>query len=61
MGEYARTNATVINAYVGPKIRRVSGRNRSWAFDRGMDATLSILQCTGGAVSSTRLDARRFA
>jgi N-methylhydantoinase A len=51
MGEYARTNAAVINAYVGPRTERYLAELDRELADLGIAGSLSILQCTGGAVS----------
>jgi len=50
--EYERTSTTVINAYVGPPVRRyVEGMVGDLAAS-GMDADVSIMQSSGGTVSA---------
>lgn len=57
-GEYERTVATVLNAYLGPKVAGyVAGLEREVA-DRGVRAPLRILQCAGGMVSAETAAAR---
>jgi N-methylhydantoinase A len=51
IGEYNRTVATAINAYVGPATSRYVGGLEADLAQRNLQARLSILQCSGGVVS----------
>ncbi len=51
IGEYNRTVATAINAYVGPATSRYVGGLEANLARRSQPARLSILQCSGGVVS----------
>jgi N-methylhydantoinase A len=51
IGEYNRTVATAINAYVGPATSRYVGGLEANLAQRKQQARLSILQCSGGVVS----------
>jgi N-methylhydantoinase A len=50
IGEYERTSSAVINAYLGPLIRRYFGRFADAAHDRGLPAP-TIMQSNGGMTS----------
>jgi N-methylhydantoinase A len=51
IGEYNRTVATAINAYIGPATSRYVGGLEANLAARNQQARLSILQCSGGVVS----------
>ena len=51
LGEYARTVATVVNAYVGPGTASYLDDLSERVAEHAPDASLSIIQCTGGVAS----------
>lgn len=51
LGEYSRTVTAAINAYVGPKTSKYIRVLERRLQDERPDASLSILQCSGGVVS----------
>lgn len=50
--EYERTSTTVINAYVGPTVRRYVEGMMGDLSASGMDADISIMQSSGGTVGA---------
>lgn len=50
--EYERTSTTVINAYVGPPVRRYVEGMMGDLSASGMDADISIMQSSGGTVGA---------
>lgn len=50
--EYERTSTTVINAYVGPPVRRYVDRMATDLASSGMNADIMIMQSSGGTVGS---------
>lgn len=51
MGEYERFSATVINAFIGPKVSQYLVECERQLREMGFGADLLIMQCGGGAVS----------
>jgi N-methylhydantoinase A len=49
-GEYERTVATVLNAYLGPVMSRYLGRLESRAQAAGLRYPLQVMQCGGGVI-----------
>lgn len=49
--EYERTSTTVINAYIGPAIRRYCRRLRESLNDAGFHSPIQIMQSNGGILS----------
>src|SRR6266852_8608894 len=49
-GEYERTVATVINAYLGPVMSRYLGRLETRAQRAGLHFPLQVMQCGGGVI-----------
>jgi N-methylhydantoinase A len=49
--EYERTSTTVINAYIGPAIRRYCRRLRESLSEAGFHAPIQIMQSSGGILS----------
>src|SRR2546428_12821030 len=49
-GEYERTVATVLNAYLGPVMSRYLGRLESRAQTSGLRFPLQVMQCGGGVI-----------
>jgi N-methylhydantoinase A len=58
MGEYERTAATVLNAYVGPATRDYIRRIDVGLTERGYDRPLLIMQCTGGVARADVIQQR---
>ena len=50
--EYERTSTTVINAYVGPPVRRYLGALSSRLKEEGIHAPLLVMQSSGGMLAS---------
>ena len=50
--EYERTSSTVLDAYTGPVVRRYLERLESELRDRGLTATLHVMQSSGGIVTA---------
>ncbi len=51
MGEYERYSASVINAYIGPKVSQYLSECENKLHAMGYNSNLLIMQCGGGAVS----------
>ncbi|SCW90535.1 N-methylhydantoinase A [Sphingobium faniae] len=51
VGEYPRTMATVINAYIGPLMHDYVGRIERGAAERGYAGQVLFAQCAGGAIT----------
>src|SRR5207244_12279578 len=54
-GEYERTVATVLNAYLGPVMSRYLGRLESRAQTSGLRFPLQVMQCGGGVIPAATL------
>ncbi|WP_306155187.1 hydantoinase/oxoprolinase family protein [Roseovarius sp. MMSF_3281] len=50
--EYERTSTTVVNAYVGPPVRRYLNGMEHDLKDAGADARISVMQSSGGTVEA---------
>jgi N-methylhydantoinase A len=50
--EYERMSTTVINAYVGPPVRRYLQRLETQLSDAGVTAPLLVMQCSGGVMTA---------
>ena len=53
-GEYERTTATVLNAYIGPLMSRYLSEPRPRAESARYKQPLQITQCGGGSISVDR-------
>jgi N-methylhydantoinase A len=59
-GEYERTVATVINAYLGPVMSRYLGRLETRARASGLRYPLQVMQCGGGVIPAHEAARRAF-
>ncbi|HEV8437271.1 MAG TPA: hydantoinase/oxoprolinase family protein [Methylomirabilota bacterium] len=59
-GEYERTVATVINAYLGPVMSRYLGRLEQRAQESGLGYPLQVMQCGGGVIPADEAARRAF-
>ena len=59
-GEYERTVATVLNAYLGPVMSRYLGRLQSRVQDGGLRYPLQVMQCGGGVIPAAESARRAF-
>jgi N-methylhydantoinase A len=59
-GEYERTVATVLNAYLGPVMSRYLGRLESRARAAGLRYPLQVMQCGGGVIPAAESARRAF-
>src|SRR5262245_17807229 len=59
-GEYERTVATVINAYLGPVMSRYLGRLETRAREAGLAYPLQVMQCGGGVIPAGEAARRAF-
>jgi N-methylhydantoinase A len=59
-GEYERTVATVLNAYLGPVMSRYLGRLESRAQAAGLGYPLQVMQCGGGVIPAAQSARRAF-
>jgi N-methylhydantoinase A len=59
-GEYERTVATVLNAYLGPVMSRYLGRLESRAQAAGLRYPLQVMQCGGGVIPAAESARRAF-
>jgi N-methylhydantoinase A len=59
-GEYERTVATVLNAYLGPVMSRYLGRLESRAREAGLRYPLQVMQCGGGVIPAAESARRAF-
>lgn len=59
-GEYERTVATVLNAYLGPVMSRYLGRLESRAQSAGLRYPLQVMQCGGGVIPAAESARRAF-
>src|SRR2546428_164741 len=59
-GEYERTVATVLNAYLGPVMSRYLGRLESRAQTSGLRFPLQVMQCGGGVIPAAESARRAF-
>jgi len=59
-GEYERTVATVLNAYLGPVMSRYLGRLESRAQAAGLRYQLQVMQCGGGVIPAAESARRAF-
>jgi N-methylhydantoinase A len=59
-GEYERTVATVLNAYLGPVMSRYLGRLESRAQTAGLRYPLQVMQCGGGVIPAAESARRAF-
>ena len=59
-GEYERTVATVLNAYLGPVMSRYLGRLESRAQRAGLRYPLQVMQCGGGVIPADESARRAF-
>jgi N-methylhydantoinase A len=59
-GEYERTVATVLNAYLGPVMSRYLGRLESRAQAAGLRYPLEVMQCGGGVIPAAESARRAF-
>src|SRR3989441_2547492 len=59
-GEYERTVATVLNAYLGPVVSRYLGRLESRAQTSGLRFPLQVMQCGGGVIPAAESARRAF-
>lgn len=50
--EYERTSSTVLDAYIGPIVRRYLERLERQMVERGLSVTLHVMQSSGGMVSA---------
>jgi N-methylhydantoinase A len=59
-GEYERTVATVLNAYLGPVMSRYLGRLETRAQEGGFRYPLQVMQCGGGVIPAAEAARRAF-
>jgi N-methylhydantoinase A len=59
-GEYERTVATVINAYLGPVMSGYLGRLETRAQHGGLRYPLEVMQCGGGVIPASEAARRAF-
>jgi N-methylhydantoinase A len=59
-GEYERTVATVLNAYLGPVMSRYLGRLQARAQEQGLRYPLQVMQCGGGVIPAAESARRAF-
>src|SRR5262245_6584312 len=59
-GEYERTVATVLNAYLGPVMSRYLGRLESRAQATGLRYPLQVMPCGGGVIPAAESARRAF-
>jgi N-methylhydantoinase A len=59
-GEYERTVATVLNAYLGPVMSHYLGRLESRAQTAGLRYPLQVMQCGGGVIPAAESARRAF-
>jgi N-methylhydantoinase A len=59
-GEYERTVATVLNAYLGPVMSRYLGRLETRAQESGLRFPLQVMQCGGGVIPAAESARRAF-
>jgi N-methylhydantoinase A len=59
-GEYERTVATVLNAYLGPVMSRYLGRLETRAHAAGLRYPLQVMQCGGGVIPAAESARRAF-
>src|SRR5262245_24256383 len=59
-GEYERTVATVLNAYLGPVMSRYLGRLETRAQESGLRFPLQVMQCGGGVIPAGEAARRAF-
>ncbi len=59
-GEYERTVATVLNAYLGPVMSRYLGRLETRAQESGLRYPLQVMQCGGGVIPAAESARRAF-
>jgi N-methylhydantoinase A len=59
-GEYERTVATVLNAYLGPVMSRYLGRLETRAQAAGLRYPLQVMQCGGGVIPAAESARRAF-
>src|SRR3989475_2093273 len=59
-GEYERTVATVLNAYLGPVMSRYLDRLESRAQAAGLGYPLQVMQCGGGVIPAAESARRAF-
>jgi N-methylhydantoinase A len=59
-GEYERTVATVLNAYLGPVMSRYLGRLETRAQAHGLRYPLQVMQCGGGVIPAAESARRAF-
>ena len=59
-GEYERTVATVLNAYLGPVMSRYLGRLQTRAQSSGLRYPLQVMQCGGGVIPAGEAARRAF-
>ncbi|HVQ78080.1 MAG TPA: hydantoinase/oxoprolinase family protein [Candidatus Binatia bacterium] len=59
-GEYERTAATAINAYLGPVTGRYMDRVGQRVREAGLATPVQVMQCGGGVVPSAQAAARAF-
>jgi N-methylhydantoinase A len=59
-GEYERTVATVLNAYLGPVMSRYLGRLETRAQEGGLRYPLQVMQCGGGVIPAAEAARRAF-
>ncbi len=59
-GEYERTVATVLNAYLGPVMSRYLGRLETRAQESGLLYPLQVMQCGGGVIPAGEAARRAF-
>src|SRR6266571_8417972 len=59
-GEYERTVATVLNAYLGPVMSRYLDRLESRAQAAGLRYPLQVMQCGGGVIPAAESARRAF-
>src|SRR5262245_38787527 len=59
-GEYERTVATVLNAYLGPVMSRYLGRLETRAQESGLRYPLQVMQCGGGVIPAGEAARRAF-
>jgi N-methylhydantoinase A len=59
-GEYERTVATVLNAYLGPVMSRYLGRLETRAQASGLRYPLQVMQCGGGVIPAGEAARRAF-
>ncbi|HMH50257.1 MAG TPA: hydantoinase/oxoprolinase family protein [Candidatus Acidoferrum sp.] len=59
-GEYERTVATVLNAYLGPVMSRYLGRLETRTQASGLRYPLQVMQCGGGVIPAAEAARRAF-